>query len=689
MPSVLAARPRVIARFALVLVPLLFSIPTYSQTAPAASGAAGPAPAALNPTEVTVEVTAHDKKGGTVPDLTPADVQIVDGGVPVTLKSLRLAGETEETVTFLFDQVVPGVAKTDRDLANAFLASAAGHSYRFVVLKVEKRLHLLQASTRDMEAVKAAIEAATVAKRADYLKVTEAAEKQMTEDIDSAAGARQATAKALLTMLMDSQKVVQTDAKQTASTAALLAVSRGQKGVPGRKAILYFSQGLDWDKTSPETLRDIMQAANRARASLYSFDAEIGDTAAAQAMAAGAAVASSQAMGNIAVGSISQGRNATASAEGAGSGAQANEYAGRLQSGEGVVNSPRSLPAMCSSTGGVHVDAADGKRAAVEIATNLSSYYLASWISPSSGDESKLRPLSVKSLRKGVVIGSRAGYYPLRGSAVERVSGAETRLQAALAAADLPAALPINAALVRYGNTADNYVNSVLVQVPLDKLEMKDDQGSVSVLVQLKDQSGAVVRKFSEDILPRRTVAGAGQAAPDILSFRRQFTAPPGEYVLESVAMDSNGGKTGAQRSNVVIPAVATGLALGDVLLVRRIDPDVAGEESDPLRCARGIVVPNLSGHIAKTGSPQIDLFFDVHVDPNSKDAPTLLAELRHDDELVGKLPLRLSADPERKTFPYLTTLSATTLSAGEYEMTVILSQGGQKVSRTATFTLE
>ena len=681
MLQVLPVRPPVPSRLALVLVPFLFSVSTYSQTAPV--------PAAVNPIEVTVEVTAHDKKGGTVPDLTAADVQILDGGVPVTLKSLRLAGETEETIIFLFDQLVPGVAKTDRDLANVFLTSVAGHNYRFAVLKVEKRLHLLQAPTTNLEAVKAAIEAATVARRPDYIKVTEAAEKGMTEDIDSAAGARQAGAKALLAMLMDSQKTAETDAKQTPSTAALLAVSRGQKGAPGRKAILYFSQGLDWDKSSPEILRDIVQAANRARASLYSFDAEIGDSAAAQSMIAGAALAGSQALGGVATGSTAPTRGTAMSPEGAGAGPQANEYVGRLESGDSAANTPKSLASVCASTGGAHAAAADGKRAATEIAMDLNSYYLASWISPSSGDETKLRPIVVKPLRKGIVLGSRAGYYPLRGSAVERVSGAETRLLAALAAPDLPAALPIDAALLRYGNTPDNDVNSVVVQVPLDKLEMKGDQGSVSVLVQLKDQSGTVVRKFSEDVMPRRAVADRAQPAPDILSFRRQFTAAPGEYVLESVAMDANGGKIGAQRSNVVIPAVATGLALGDVLLVRRIDPAGSDEAADPLRCAKGIVVPNLSGHIAKTGGAKIDLFFDIHTDPGSTDAPTLSAELRHDDELVGKLPLKLSADPERKTFPYLTTLSAATLGAGEYEMTVILSQGGQKVTRTVTFALE
>lgn len=689
MPHVIAVRPHSLVRLALALVPFLFSISTYSQTASVPAGGAGSGAAVANPMEVTVELTVHDKKGNPVPDLTMNDVEITDGGVPVSLKSLRLAGETQETIAFVFDQVVAGVAKTDRDLAEQLLTAVSGHGYHFLVLKIENRLHLVQAPTTDVAAVKAAIEAATMAKRPDYLKVTEAAEKQMTEDADAASGPRQATAKTLLAMLMDSQKTLETDAKATPATAALPALSRGQLDVPGRKAILYFSQGLAWDKSSPETLRDIMQAANRERASIYGFDAEIGDVTAATSMMAGAALRSGQAMGSVATGPAAATMGTTGSAEGPGAGAQANEYAGRLSSGEGAVNSPKSLAAVCQTTGGVRVDAGDGKRAVNEIAMNLNSYYLASWNSPSSGDESKLRPINVKSLRKGVLIVSRAGYYPLRGGNVARVSGAEPQLLAALAAPDLPSALPLHAGLLRYGNTPDNDVDSVLVQVPLDKVEMKGDQGAVSVLVQLKDQSGAVMRKFSEDVTPRRTVGEPGQVAQDFISFRRQFSAPPGEYILESAVLDANDGKIGAQRANVVIPAVAKGLALGDVVLVRRIDPATPSETADPLRCAKGVVVPNLSGHISKADSTQIDLFFDIHVDPSSTDAPSLSAELKHDDELLAKLPLKLTVDPDRKTFPYLTTLGAKSLAVGEYEMTINLSQGGQTVSKTVSFTLE
>jgi hypothetical protein len=296
----------------------------------------------------------------------------------------------------------------------------------------------------------------------------------------------------------------------------------------------------------------------------------------------------------------------------------------------------------------------------------------------------------VQSLRKGVILDARAGYYPTRGGSVEKVSASEGRLLEALAAPELPADLPFSAAVLRYGNTTDNNVDSMVVQVPLERAAAASGASapSVSVLAQLKDKSGAVMQKFSADIAPRGPAGDQPQNSPEIAGFRRQFTAPPGEYVLEAAAMTADG-KIGAQRADVVIPAVADGLALGDVLLVRRIDPAGTADETDPLRCAKGVVVPNLSGHISKAAGGKIDLIFDIHADPASTDTPSLSAELRRDGDLVGSLPLKLTVDPKRKTIPYLTTLGAGDLKPGKYEMTIILRQGGQKASRSVWFTLE
>ncbi len=190
--------------------------------------------------QVTLDLTAHDKKGNAVLDLEPAEVQIVDGGAPVKLSSLELAKPGPASITIVFDQVVAGVAKTDQGLAEEFVTAASGHGYVFTVLKVEGRLHLVQPPTADIEAVKQAIAAATVANRPDYIRVTEAAEKQITAEMESASGDRQATAKRLMAMLMDSQNAAR-DPQSTvvgSRAAGSLARPAGCAGAEGNPLFL-------------------------------------------------------------------------------------------------------------------------------------------------------------------------------------------------------------------------------------------------------------------------------------------------------------------------------------------------------------------------------------------------------------------------------------------------------------------
>ncbi|MGO9228274.1 MAG: VWA domain-containing protein [Bryobacteraceae bacterium] len=683
MPCTIRVWPQVPARLAALFAAFLFSFSVGAQTVPVLAGTTGPGPAAGNGPELTLELSAHDRKGNPVLDLAASEVQIVEGGKPVPVSSLRLvtAPQAPPIVTLLFDEVVPGVAKQDRDLADELIKEASGHGVLFTVLRGEGRLHLVQGPTTDVEAARQAAAVTTVADRSQAVQATEAAERQMEEDAKSASGSRQMMAKILKAMLLDSQRILKTDGRATPSVAGLLAASRGQEILPGRKFIVFFSEGIRYYANSPEELRNIAQAANRAHVTIYAVDSEIGDPEAAIGMRSSAAMGSETMTGGL----------ATSSTDPAGEGAVASEFAGRIIAGEGG-GTPQSLEGICLSTGGAHVYAlgGDSRNRTRGIADDLTSYYLASWTSPGTDETSRRRPFRVQSLRKGVVIQSR---YVARPGDKVAVSAVEGRLLEALAAPKLAADLPLHAAVLRFGNTPDNLVNSVVVQVPLEHPASGPESaapsaGDVSVLAQLKDPAGAVVRKFSEDISNRRTLGNPKPASPDMATLRRQFSLPPGDYVLESVAMDAHGGKIGARRDNVSIPAVGKGLALGDVLLVRSIDPG-ASEAGDPLRYAEGTVVPNLSGHVSKAAGPKIGFFFDIHADPGSSEAPALSMELRRDDVLAATVPLKLTLDPKRQTIPYMFALGAAGFSPGQYQVTVILTQGGRNVSNSLRFTLD
>ena len=682
MPLVISVRPQLLVRLALAFAILMFGLSAQAQNGHTFAARTGAGPTAGPADNRALELSAHDKAGNPVLDLKPSEVQIVEGGKQVPLNSLRLVTEPRvpPVVTLVFDEVVPGVAKTDHDLAEELLTAASGHGLLFMVLRVEGRLHLVQTPTDDVDAVRKAVAATTIQDRSEAIKVTEAAERQMEEDAKNATGSRQIMAKILKAMLLDSQHTVQTDGRTLPPLAALLAASRGQQVLPGRKFIVFFSQGLQYPKNSPETLRDITQAANRAHVSIYAVDSEIGDSDAASGMLAASAMGTEGAMGNMTTGLTDAAGTATVGAE----------FAGRMIAGEGG-SIPHSLLEICLITGGGHVYAlaGDSRTRARGIAADLTSYYLASWASPGS-DAGRGRGVRVQSLRKGVVIESR---FPARVGDELKASGAEARLIEALAAPQLAADLPLNAAVLRFGNTPDNDVNSVVVQVPFDRLPTAPDAaggppGTVSVLAQLKDKSGAVVRRFSADIPRQSPIANGQPAAREMVGFRRQFSAPPGEYVLESAAMDGSGGKIGAARTSVVIPPAATGLTLGDVVLVGSIDP-AASEGLDPLRCKDGTVVPNLSGHVVKAATPKLSMFFSLHTDPSSTEVPSLSAEISRDGVEIGSVPLKLNADLKGKTTPYIFTLGTASLHPGQYRTAVILSQGGQKVSQSVSFALE
>jgi hypothetical protein len=274
----------------------------------------------------------------------------------------------------------------------------------------------------------------------------------------------------------------------------------------------------------------------------------------------------------------------------------------------------------------------------------------------------------------------------------------ETRLLEALASPKLPSELPFRSALLHFGESGDGRVNSVVIETPLRDADLRSDPAAkawsvhLAVVAQVRNKAGAVVDRFSQD-LPRQGALDEQDAARrEVLTVPHHFDAPPGDYVLETAVLDVNSGKIAAQRSNFTIAPAGSGPALSDAMVVRRIEPFAGDQDtgqSDPLRCADGKVVPDLSGHVSKAASPKLTLFFDIYPDRKSPEKLLLMAEVRRGDAMMGIVPLIIQEDPERTSIPYLAELATADLPAGAYRMTVILKQGSQMASQTVAFALD
>ena len=354
---------------------LLLSLSALAQTGSAPAVAPGPA-IKTNVDEVSVDLVVHDKSGKDIPDLKSGELEVLDGGSSVRITDLRRVGaapgsDRSHSVTLVFDQLEAGNAKSARDAALAMLKATRESEIAFTVLRVDSRLHLLQAPTTDRDAVAKAVAGATVADRAEYVLESAAAEKSMTEDTQG--GPRQASATMLLALMLDSQKLAE-DPHTTPSVAALLAVSRGQQRIPGRKTVIYFSQGLSWNLSAPEGLRAIVEAANRSRVSIYSMDAHVVDSQSASGMIASAAMSNAGSLGQTGIAkSTAAGPAGSPSAAGGGTGTQVAEQMGRFEQGDQALGKA-PLETICQGTGGAHENT--GGRAAKKIAEDLSASYL-------------------------------------------------------------------------------------------------------------------------------------------------------------------------------------------------------------------------------------------------------------------------------------------------------------------------
>lgn len=670
-----------------VLAVLLLS-PVFGQQSHPSASASSPS-VVSNVDEVALDVEAYDKKGNPVPDLKPGDIEVTDGRTAVHLKDLRLVSEPSraQPLVLLFDEMEPGNAKSARDAALEILKAAPADT-SFMVLRIQGRLYLMQSPTSDRDALTKAVNAATVATGPAAAAQATAAETALQQDMNGGPHVQESSE--IMKMLVDSQNAT-ADPHMTPSVAGLLAVCRGEGGTPGRKTLIYFSQSLAWNVSAPESLHNIVEAANRSRVTIDSIDAHPIDPHASSEMLATSALATQAGAGHTGFGGGSGSSTPTGNVGPAGMADQVAEQNGRFENEDPSV-SKAPLESICRQTGGVHEYSGNARRSTRRIVDNLSSWYVASYTIPGEAEQGRFRPVFVKSLRPGVVLTARSGYFvPPRAS--HPAIAFEPRLLAALAAPNPPQDLKLRSALLRFGGTS-----ALVLAAPLSDAEIRTDAAAKTwsahlvFLGQLKDKSGKVVDSFSEDVPKQGAVEGKDKASHETITVHRHFSIPAGDYVLEAAVLDVNSEKTGVQRADVSIPAAGAGPGLSDIVLARRVDPWAGDEDVDrasPLRCSDGRVVPNLAAHVSKTADPTLTLFFQVYPQRGASVAPTLKAEVRRDGGLIGTVPLKLGPTEGKEFVPYLAQLGTSSLQPGAYTMTVILEQGGEQAKQSVSFTLE
>jgi VWFA-related protein len=674
--------------------------------------------------EVVLDLIVRDKKGKPITDLKPDDIAVLDNNAKQTLTSFRLISGSEalaatgartaldplrqiRLVTLAFEATTEAdQRKLARTAAIDLIKGDQGTNVFYAVVVINTQLNVIQQFTTDKAALTKAIERATeglggpgLASESDAIlqqlkrnlggangadqqgNLLAAASETAAQTVNNGSQALQAKlASVMLDMLrLDSAVGVQ-GARLTIS--ALQALADGQRSIPGRKSVIFFTSGLYVTPELDTLFHNLSASANRNNITFYSVDTRgvmtgaqnAGATSKLAGAARASATAATRTSGAVTVDEVMASDNA--------------EVSGRA-------NVQEPIRDLAESTGGFLIGESNDLRVPLRhVNEEISSYYEVSFNPGIQNYDGSFRKIAVNAKRKDLVIHARNGYFALPPDA--RAGGLqpfELPLLRILSDGKLSDDIKFRGGALLLQPKSEGASVAVVVEIPLHELQAKpatakgmlDVHCSLAALV--KDSKGEVVQKLTRD---RRF-----QVTPDQLKLghfldKMTVVLQPGKYSLESAVMDADSGKAGMQRAEFVVPAKAAGVAISSLAPMRSYTPNVKGlDPNEPFQFQGGSVTPTLDLTVKKGPNSALRLFFTVYPDPSVSAPPAVEIELLRGGKTLTKVPMQLPAADAQGRIPYLMTIPAESIPSGSYDIRATARQGATAATAATTIVIE
>jgi len=675
--------------------------------------------------EVLLDLIVRDKKGKPVTDLKPEDLTVVDNGAKQTLTSFRLVSGAEaltpagtktaldplrqiRLVTLAFEAMTEAdQRKLARTAALDLIKGDQTTNVYYAVVVINTRLFVLQQFTGDKAALTKAIERATggitsagFASESDAIQaelkrnlgnqnnadqpgnLLSAASQVASQPVTNGGQALDAKlASVMLDMLRMDAAVAAQGTRLTLS--ALRSLVDGQRSIPGRKSVIYFTWGMYLTPELDAPFRGLMSTANRDNVTFYSVDTR-----------------------GVMTGSQNQDARGQLNAAARASAITVNRTEGAVTKSEIMASDNAEVSArsnvqeairdLAESTGGFLIGDSNDLRAPLHhVNEEIGSYYEVSFNPGIQNYDGSFRKIAVNANRKDLVIHSRNGYFALPPEA--RASGLEpfeVALLKQLSESKPSEDVKFHAGAVLLQPKPDATNVAVLVEVPLEELHPRSAATGkagldvhCSLVALVKNGKGEVVQKLSRD--------RGFQVTPDQLKMghfldKMTVALPAGTYLLEAAAMDRESGRIGTQRTEFTVPAKPAGVAISGLTPMRSYTPNAKGlDPNDPFQFQGGSVTPTLDLTVKKGPNTALRLFFTVYQDPSIAAAPGVEVEFLQSGKSLTKVPMQLPAADAQGRIPYLMTIPAESIPSGTYEVRATARQGNTSASASTMILIQ
>jgi hypothetical protein len=474
------------------------------------------------------------------------------------------------------------------------------------------------------------------------------------------------------------------DQQGYATTNGLLAVVNGLKAIPGRKTVVFFSEGLAITANVSAQFRSVISSANRASVSVYAIDAGGLRTASGTLEARDELVAATKRR------DAQEGRGDARGGDALTRGLERNEDFLRL-------NPESGLGQLADETGGFLVrdtnDATPGFR---RIQEDMRFHYLVSYTPTNMSFDGHYRTIAVKVARPGVSVQTRKGYYAVRPEYAVPVRGYEAPALALLDRSPRPEAFAMRLGALSFPESERPGLAPVLVEIPGNTMAWAPErQGGGShaqfaVVVRIKDARGREADRLSQEYSLKAAPDKVNQARAGSVLFYREADLPPGTYTAEAVAYDAIANAASTRTATFEVPKAAPeGLRLSSLMVVSRAEKLTKEEQTgkSPLHYGEVMLYPNLGTPIRKSVAPVLGFFFSVYGQGAAPGQRATL-EIQQGAKVIAKTTTELGARDAKGRSQNAGALPVSSLAPGAYTLKVSVADGQGVQVREAPFTV-
>lgn len=678
-------------------------------------------------TAVLVDIVVRDKRGLPVRDLTQADFEVFEEGVPQPIGSFSRvfeggpapapeappapaapsgaaavapppAAPTQTVTALVFDRLSPEARRLAVQAAQNYLGTKEEAPGYIGIFSVDLALTPYAPFTRNTRVLREALTKMGSRGSASFNSPEQQQQKANADRQAGMAGGAAAAAEsaggrgagaavggapgeAMLGQMQSNMirdfEVMERDQQGYSTTNSLFAIISTLHRLPGRKSLILFSEGIAIPPAVQRLFLGVVDAANRANVSIYAMDA------------AGLRAESEQAKIRDQVNAAGGAGGGILSAGGGGG----EPLSKALEKNEDVLRQDphNGLAGLAQDTGGLLFENTNNLRQGFDrVESDLHNYYLVGYTPTNETYDGRFRNIEVKVARPGVTIAARKGYFAVRNSGGAPINSWEAPALGALEQKPVPNAFPVRAGAMLFPERARPGLVPVVVELKTAPLTFqpaadgKTYTSDFAVLVRFLDPQNQVVRKVSQHYEVKGPIADLERAKQGDVIFYREPELPAGVYTMETVVYDALAGKSTVRLATVEVPKTETGkLRMSSLVLVKRGEKVPARDRrsENPLLVNDVVLYPNLGEPVSKA-SKEVGFYFAAYPAQGGP-APEASIELLLDGKLVAQLPAPLLAVDASGRIQQAGRLPLEQLAPGTYDLRAVVKQGTEQVFRS------